>query len=182
MFTNASASLALLISFVVINVGHVLLLYRQHGKANCTLSERAVASPANLIIYILTHLVGGAAFLAFSYRLFWLEYHNALMLALASAGVMTQWLQAVLPAKGKFSAVHTALAFAMSGFIISMGIVGTFGLNISLSTRSLTLAIELIILSGYPIITIMPYKYFWLAQVVNINLFYLQMFIFLLAA
>lgn len=177
-----NAGIALTLSLAAVNAGHGFLIYKQRGKQNCTLSERAVSSNTNLAIYILAHLVAGSAFLLFSYQLFWLHYQNLLMVILASGGVLTQWLQAVIPDAGKLKTTHTALAFGMSGLMVALGIVGTFGLDISTSARALSLAIELIILSGYPLITIMPYKYFWLAQVVNINLFYLQMSVFLLAA
>ncbi len=171
---------ALLISFMATNIVHGYLVLHERGNGRSTLSERAVQHRLTYMAYVFAHMIGGLAFGVFAYNIFWLQNSNLVLTSLAFAGVLTQWAQAVVPDKGKYGVIHTALAFAMSGFIILLSIGAIFGLPLPTATRFLLLGIELIILAGYPMVTMLPYKYFWILQIININLFYLQMFIVLL--
>ena len=173
---------ALLISFLATNLTHGYLLLRHRGKGRPTISERAVEDDLSLSIYVAAHFIGGLAFAVFSYGLFYIYYDSEILFSLAIAGIITEWLQAVVPARGRYLPAHTALAYVMSFFVVAMGVVAIFTLSLPSQDRLALIITEAIIIAGYPVSGVLPYRYFWTIQLFNTNLFYLQMYLLLLAS
>ena len=170
---------SLSLSFFITNLTHGYLLYSHKGTGQPTLSERAVQSNTSLGLFVTAHIIAGLAFASFAYQFFWLRERSVFLLSLALLGIIAEWLQAVMPAKGRYERLHFALAFTMSIFMVALGITAILSITLPTQARLLLIAIEVIILAGYPLVKILPYKYFWIIQITNINLFYLQMYILL---
>lgn len=169
----------LTLSFLAANLTHLYVLIRHRRSRLPTISERAAQTKTSLALYILGHFVGGLAFALFSYQFFWLTLGSKPLLAIAVLGVVFEWLQALVPAKGTLEKPHRALAYGMSGLMVLLGIWTILSLSLTSTTRTLLVMIEAIIICGYPLVRRLPQKYFWTIQVLNINLFYVQMFILL---
>lgn len=172
---------ALTLSFLIANLTHLYVLIRHRQSKLPTISERAAQTKTSLAFYNLGHLASGLAFAYFSYQFFWLNIGSQSLFTLAILGVLFEWLQALVPARGKHEKPHRRLAYGMSGLMVLLGIGAIISLPLMPITRTILVVIEAIIICGYPLVRKLPQKYFWTIQVLNINLFYLQMFILLLA-
>lgn len=173
---------SLTLSFFVTNLIHVYVLIRHRDSKQPTISERAVQSQSSLALYVAGHILAGLAFAGFAYQFFWLQHSSPILFLLALGGVLLEWIQALIPAKGKYEPIHRAIANGMSGFIVALGVGAIVSIPLPLLAKTLLIALELVILAGYPLTTRLPHERFWVIQMVNMNLFYLQMYILLLAA
>ncbi len=172
---------SLTLSFFVANLVHIYVLVRHRHSKQPTISERAVQSNESLALYIVGHLLAGLAFAGFAFEFFWLQFGSKLLFALALGGVTLEWVQALIPAKGKYEPIHRAVAYGMSGFVVTLGTLSIFTFTLSTLTRIMLILLQAIIIAGYPLAARLPHKHFWVIQMVNINLFYLQMYILLRA-
>ncbi len=168
---------ALILSFLVANLTHLYVLIRHRQSKLPTISERAVQTKTSLALYVAGHVLAGLAFAGFAYQFFWLNIGSQPLFSLAILGVLFEWLQALVPARGKYEKPHRRLAYGMSGLMVLLGIGAIISLPLTPITRIVLVAIEAVIIFGYPLVRKLPQKYFWTIQVLNINLFYLQMFI-----
>lgn len=173
---------ALTLSFLLTNLVHAYVLVRHRNSKQPTISERAVQSQSSLILYIAGHIFAGLAFAGFACEFFWLQHHSQTLFALALCGVLFEWVQALIPAKGKYEPIHRAVAYGMSGFIVALGVGSIMSVPVPIASKILLIVLELIIMAGYPLTTRLPHKHFWVIQMVNMNLFYVQMYVLLLAA
>lgn len=169
----------LLASFLLINVVHGYLLISHRANRNLTISERAAKNNKTLSLYVFGHLLNGTLFAIFAYNLFISTSSSPLLFAVAVAGIISEWSQALIPARGEYDKPHTAIAFLMSVLMTTLGTLGAILLPVSSSAQILVLFISFVILWGYPLAVLLPRRYFWVIEMVNINLFYLQMFILL---
>ena len=173
---------ALTLSFLITNLVHTYVLIRHRSSKQPTISERAVQSQSSLVLYVAGHIFAGLAFVSFAYGFFWLQLHSQILFALALWGVLLEWIQALIPAKGKYEPIHRAVAYGMSGFIVALGIGSIISIPVPIVSKTLLVALELVIIAGYPLTTRLPHERFWVIQMVNMNLFYVQMYILLFAA
>ena len=169
----------LLGSFLLITIVHGYILFTHRDNSNLTLSERAAEDQPSLLLYRLGHIVNGTLFTLFAYYFFVTKTNQVMLFWLAIAGVVTEWAQALIPAKGRYDRPHTAVAFLMSLMMTALGVFGAVLLPVDTGVRQLVLFITFVILWGYPLCVLLPRRYFWVIEMVNINLFYLQMFILL---
>lgn len=160
---------------LVINVLHGYLLITQRDKRGLTISEHAAKNLSTHALYVLGHLVGGLFFLNFAYWLFVESNHNQWLFLLTVSGVTVEWLQAFVPARNKFEKYHVSLAILMSVLITVLGIISTVVLPVTPLRRAACLVIGGLLIVSYPVSLRLPRKYFWIIEMVNINLFYIQM-------
>lgn len=164
-----------LYAVLVINSLHSYLLITQRDKRGLTISEHAARSNFTHMLYIVGHLVGGVLFIGFA-RWFFIDVHsNHGLYLLTVSGVAVEWLQAFIPARNKFERYHLLLAILMSVLITILGLASTLILPIHQMTRVICLAIGVLLVLSYPLALRLPRKYFWIIEMVNINLFYIQM-------
>lgn len=167
----------LVASFLLINAVHIYLLAAHRANRNLTISERAAKNNAALALYVAGHLINGALFAIFAYSFFLHKSSEPLLFAVAALGVISEWSQALIPARGEYDKPHTMIAYLMSALMTLLGAMSAILLPASSNVQRLILAITFIILWGYPLAAVLPRRYFWVIEMVNINLFYLQMFI-----
>ena len=173
---------SLTLSFLLANLTHLYVLTRHRQSKRPTISERAAQSRWSFVLYIIGHGLAGLAFIGFAYQLFWLQQQSTILFTLACGGVVLEWLQAIIPARGKSEPLHRALAYGMSGFMVLLGIGAIISMPLSPAVRAVLTVIEVLIVCGYPLVKRLPQRYFWTIQVLNINLFYTQMYILLLTS
>jgi hypothetical protein len=116
-------SLALLLSVLFINGVHGWLLYYHRGNRKWSISEHAVLDKKSYFFYVLGHLLGGAFWLVFAKIYFVDTVHLDWLFALSIWVVGFEYLQALLPAKGKINKLHTIAALIMWGSFIAAGLL-----------------------------------------------------------
>lgn len=166
---------ALLGSFIVINVLHSYLLITHRANDDLTISERAAKNTSVHTLYILGHLVGGSLAGIFGWLLFMQAFDSPLLFGVTILGIVMEWLQAFIPARNQYEKYHLVLAYAMSALMTLLGILAALLLPIGDSLQRTLLTISALILLGYPAVILLPKRYFWRIEMININLFYLQM-------
>ena len=159
---------------LVINSVHGLLLVTQKERRGLTISEHAAKNRRTHGLYVAGHLLGGLLFLYFAHW-FFLEVHkNQGLYTITIFGVAVEWVQAFVPARSKSEKYHVALAILMSVVITFLGIASALVLPLDSLTRVVCLCIGALLVLSYPVSLRLPRKYFWIIEMVNINLFYLM--------
>ncbi len=115
--------LALLLSAFFINGVHGWLLYYHRGNRKWSISEHAALDKKSYFLYVLGHLLGGAFWLVFAKVYFVDTVHLDWLFALSIWVVGFEYLQALLPAKGKTNKLHTIAALIMWGSFITAGLL-----------------------------------------------------------
>lgn len=169
--------LYLLVSFALINSVHVYLLISQRHKRGLTISEHAAKDLPTHMLYIFAHGLGGLVFLGFAWNFFYVHQHSPLLLLVTIVGVLNEWLQALVPARRRYVRYHEFLAYGMSAAMALLALLVILIIPMSRDLRIFLLVVEFIILCGYPLGIKLPRKYFWIIEMVNINLFYLVIFL-----
>ena len=162
-------------SIAAINSLHSHLLITHRVKPDLTISERAANNTFVHRLYILGHFVGGLLFGIFAWYFFVQRYQTPILFVLTTLGIIAEWTQALVPARDIYEKYHITLAYAMSVIMTVLGIAAALLLPIDGSLQRTVLFIALLILLGYPAALLLPRRYFWKVEMININLFYLQM-------
>ena len=170
----------LVVSWLLINAVHAYLLITHRANRELTLSERAANSYTAWAIFVGGHMCNGMIFGVFAYHFFLVGEAKPLLFAIASLGIVTEWAQAITPAKDNREKAHIAIAYIMSALMTLLGAASAVLLPLDPGVRTLVIFITFVILWGYPLAVLLPRRYFWVIEMVNINLFYLQMFVVLL--
>lgn len=167
-------------SIIVINLIHSYLLITHRSNHDLTISERAAKNNVALGLYALGHFVGGLAFGIFAWLLFVTTLNVPVLFYVTLTGIACEWAQALIPARRKFERYHLFLAYSMSVIMTALGILSAVLLAIDDNLKRSLFIIAGLILCGYPLAILLPKRYFWVIEMVNINLFYLQMILILL--
>lgn len=113
----------LLLSIFIINGVHGFLLASQKSKRKFSISEHAVLNTKAYLLYVIGHILGGGFFLIFAY----LYYMNILNIQwlfwLSVVTVMLEYVQALLPARGKTNHLHTVIALSMWASFLCLGLL-----------------------------------------------------------
>jgi hypothetical protein len=169
-------------SALVINIIHGFLLSSQRDMRGLTISEHAARDIFTHSLYVFGHIVGGFLFMLFAYRFFIVENQTVGLFAVTAVGVFVEWAQAFVPAKNTYESIHLFFAYTMSVIMTALGFIATVFLDLPLGVFLISIAITLSLLAGYPLVATLPRKYFWVIEMININLFYLQIFLIYIAS
>ncbi len=169
-------TLFLIISFFLINTVHLYLLTTSKVVGIKSISEYAALTSKSYVVYVLGHLLNGVLIIVFSWEYFLNAMNNEWLFYLSLLTVCFEYLQAIIPAKGKYDSYHTVAAILMWASFISLGGLSIVLLPVSSSrvaVASITyLCIFLMLLYG---IRHRNKLYLW--QMIAVNLFYLSMLI-----
>jgi ABC-type uncharacterized transport system permease subunit len=107
------------------------------------------------------------------------EFKGVLVFAIAGVAVITECLQAVLPAKGKTDKLHTVFAVIMAFSLALLVLVCTILFAPSRLILGINLLISLVVFSFFSVTRYPPAKGTWKLQFIGQALLYLQMFLVL---
>ncbi len=115
--------LPLIFSGIIINLVHGYLLVAYKNQKKFSISEHAVLDRKARSIYIIGHIVCGALCLMFAkiYYVNTIEVPSLFYLSIFT--VIFEYLQAILPAKGKTNRLHIIAALIMWASFISLGLL-----------------------------------------------------------
>ncbi len=125
--------LLLLASFLGTDGTMFYILFRNRSDRKSSVSLHAAIDNHSHAIFALGHFIGGLAFLCFSYKFFYVDNGLKLLFALACFGFLAEQVQAFLPNKSRFVAVHTTAAVSMATFISIIVFLAPFSIHLSAS-------------------------------------------------
>lgn len=129
--------LYLLLCIVIMNGVHVWLLASQRMHRKESISEHAAHSDRTHMIYMVSHLCSGLLFLLFARSFFVARMDSLGLFYLAAFAVAFEWLQALLPARGKTNLAHSVIAYIMWVSFIVLGGLCLMVLNMGALQRVL---------------------------------------------
>ncbi len=168
--------LALLLSALFINGVHGWLLYYHRDSRKWSISEHAVLNKKSYFLYVLGHLLGGALWLVFAKIYFVDTVHLDWLFVLSIWVVGFEYLQALLPAKGKTNKLHTIAALIMWGSFIIAGLMCIAYLPVGIFQKYLASGLYACLLSVLIYASSHRqkiYKY----QLIMVLLFYMSIFV-----
>lgn len=163
--------LSLLLSFVCANGMHLYLLHSQRNDRKMSISYHAVHSRKTYIVYILGHFFGGLFFLIFAYRLFYVEFGSETLWTISVLGVVSEWIQAITPAKNKYEIYHLVAAWSMALFMSILLFVSPI---VAKDMAALMVAIATFLTSAVLLVDLKKQK-FWIPQITFFLLFFAVM-------
>lgn len=168
--------MALLLSALFINGVHGWLLYSHRNNRKWSISEHAVLDKKSYFLYVLGHLLGGAFWLVFAKIYFVDTVHLDWLFALSIWVVGFEYLQALLPAKGKTNKLHTIAALIMWGSFISAGLLCIALLPVVIFQKYLASALYACLLSVL-IYASSHRQQIYKCQMIMVLLFYVSIFV-----
>ncbi len=114
----------LLLSFAIIQSLHVYLLITQRHNRQWSISVHAAKNRQTHLIYFVGHVLGEVCILIFA-KLFYLDMNNLpFLFGFVGFVVTMDFIQALLPVKGKTDTAHSLAAYVMWVGFISTGVLG----------------------------------------------------------
>lgn len=122
---------------------HFFLVWHHRDNRKYSLSEHAIITSRSHLLYLVTHVVCEISFLLFSYQFFVVEHGLYLPHYLNVGFAGFDFVQAVLPSRGRTEKVHFAAAYFSWLCYLSAGLVAIAKLQVTEPFR--TIAILLLI-------------------------------------
>lgn len=167
--------LALLGSFLCTNLPHWFMLYSQRHERKMTISYHAVHSRRTLLIYLAAHIGGGLFFLVFAHEFFYQQLHSDFLWTVTVLAVVSEWLQALLPVKGKWEIYHFIAAWSMGVFMSVLLVAAPLVVGLDNGGWPALIA-SLSIVIGGGLLTLKTKKtHFWIPQTMYFFSFYIVM-------
>lgn len=165
----------LLLSIICVNGMHGYLLQSQKNERKWSISVHAVKDRQAFNVYILGHVLGGFFFLLFAHA-FFVKIHGFYWLfAVSCAMVGFEYLQALLPAKGKTNLPHSLTAYAMWVLFITVGVSSALVLPLAMLKKVVALLLIVIVLAMFVYVhfnrTKLYYYQMLMVLLVSISLF-----------
>lgn len=168
-----------IISGVIVNGVHGYLLWSQRDERKWSISVHAAKDRRTYVIYLIGHLLAGLFFAIFAYEFFVIAIDASWLFWLSMVGLTFEYVQAVLPAKGRTNSIHAVTAYAM---FISYAFVAVFSMFV-LPLSPLVCLVTLPFLVAIPIFGVIAVRNkdkMYFAQMISICSFSLVMIIFAL--
>ena len=121
----------LLTAGILVSSVHSYLVWRNRKNIKYTLSDNAVIDIKGYLIYLFTHVIIEILFLLYSYQFFIVEHNLVLPFIINIAFVVLDFVQAVLPSRGKTENIHILSAYVSWLCFLLSGTIALFALNIS---------------------------------------------------
>ncbi|HSW98415.1 MAG TPA: hypothetical protein VLF71_01110 [Candidatus Saccharimonadales bacterium] len=141
--------LYLLIAGLSASLAHFYLVWRHRDNRRYSVSEHAMLTPQSHLIYIVAHVVCEVFFLLFSYQVFLVVHHLTVAWWLNVAFAALDFVQALLPSRGKTEKLHFAAAYISWCCYLAAGIYALFALPVAGPYFALALAVLAPILGMY---------------------------------
>ena len=169
--------LYLVASFIVTNTLHGWLVFGGRGGNPATISYHSVKNRRTLLVYIGGHLVSGLLLWLFVNQLFGAHQKTAVILAVTSVAVLSEWLQALLPAKGKTDTIHTVFATIMAASMALLVLLCTVFFAPNRLILAMNLLLSAVVASFFLFIRYPPKAGTWKLQFAGQVILYLQIFL-----
>ncbi len=165
-----------LLTFIFSQGVHIYLLVSQRQSRKWSISAHAANNTRTHTLYIIGHVLAGASFVLFSYEFFYQLHRLPVIFYAACAGVLFDYIQALLPARGKTNAIHTIAAYIMWLLYVGVGLLGYVMISLNLIQKILAGCLFVAMLS------VLTYTHFnqnklYRKQMLMIALYFLAMLV-----
>lgn len=163
-------------SGLIVNGVHAWLLWSQRHERKWSISVHAAKDKQTYKIYLVGHLLAGLFFALFAYDFYVNDHDKQWLFWLTCVGLTFEYIQAILPAKGKTNMAHAVTAYAM---FISYAIVAILSLfHLPLSRGATLLAAPfLLAIPLFGVVAVKNRDRMYASQMVAIGSFSLVMII-----
>jgi Flp pilus assembly protein TadB len=128
---------------------HFYIVWRHRDNRRYSISEHAVLARSSSRLYLLAHINCDVFYLLFSYNFFLVDHHLAVVFWLNVAFAVLDFVQAVLPSKGKTEKAHFAAAYISWCCYLLAGIVALYMLHVSAAAGIIAVALLVPILGMF---------------------------------
>lgn len=169
-----------LASFIVSGVLHGWLVYRHRNDNPASISYHAMRGSLEHGLFVVGHLLNGLLIVLFVNELFISQSSSLVVLILTGVVAGSEWLQAVLPARGKTDRLHTVMAtiMALSMTILVLCLSLLYAPNKAVLAINVVASLSLLLMSTQ--IKHPPPEGTWKIQLSGQLLLYLQLFLLVL--
>jgi hypothetical protein len=133
----------LLLAGGLVSSVHFFLVWHHRDNRKYSLSEHAIITNRSHLLYFVAHFVCDILFLLFSYQFFLVEHSLYIPHYLNIAFVVLDFVQALLPSRGRTEKIHFAAAYFSWLSYLAAGLIAIAKLQVAEPYR--TLAILLLI-------------------------------------
>ena len=116
---------------MTVSIVHFYLVWHHRDNRRYSLSEHAVLDKQSHVIYIAAHVICEVFYLLFSYYFFIVEHKLWAPFYLNIVFVIFDFIQAILPSRGKTEKIHFVAAYISWVCYLSAGVIALFSLEIS---------------------------------------------------
>lgn len=164
-------------SGLIVNGTHGYLLWSQRNERKWSISVHAARDKRTYGIYLIGHLSAGVFFAVFAYK-FFVKIHDLEWLYwLSIFGLSFEYIQALLPARGRTNSVHAVTAYAMFISYAFVAVFSFFVLDIGNIVRILVLPF-LLFIPIFGVVAVRNRAKMYFAQMIAIGSFSLVMVIY----
>lgn len=139
----------LLSAGLLISCIHFYLVWRRRDSNKYTLSEYAIIDKSAHALYFVTHIIVEVFFVIYSYMFFITEHGLVAPFYLTVSFAAFDFVQTVLPARGKTKKVHLVAAYSSWLSYLFAGVVALFALQISEPYKVIAIALLIPILGMF---------------------------------
>lgn len=139
----------LLSAGLLVSSVHFFLVWYHRENRRYSISEHAILGKKSQALYFLSHFVCEVLFLAFSYQFFIVEHSLVLPHYLNIVFAVFDFVQALLPSRGKTEKIHFATAYISWVSYLSGGLVALAKLHIDEPYRVLAIILLVPILGMF---------------------------------
>jgi hypothetical protein len=164
-------------SGLIVNGVHGYLLWSQRDERKWSISVHAARDRRTYTIYLIGHLLAGLFFALFAYEFFVTIHDLQWLFWLSILGLMFEYIQAILPAKGKTNTTHAVTAYAMFISYAFVAVFSMFVLDISTTVQVLVFPF-LLLIPIFGVVAVRNRNKMYFAQMISICSFSLVMIIF----
>jgi hypothetical protein len=169
----------LLLSFVLAALMHSYVVFYGRQKHPETLSTHAVLSSNSLLVYRLGHAINGGIIGLMVYSAFLGGSYDSWVILATFLAVLSEWAQAVIPAKGKTDVAHTIIAALMAYSMLVLVAILTIDFAANNFVFWFNIISLLVVLSFTFHVRYPPRSYFWKLQLVGQSVLYFNLFLLL---
>lgn len=164
-------------SGLIVNGAHGYLLWSQRDERKWSISVHAARDRQTYIIYLIGHLMAGLFFAIFAYKFFVTVHDLEWLFWLSAIGLMFEYVQALLPAKGNTNSIHAVTAYAMFISYAFVAVFSFFVLDLSAFVRLVALPF-LFVIPIFGVLAVRNRDKMYFAQMIAIGSFSLVMIIY----
>ncbi len=169
--------LYLLASFLLTNTLHGWLVFSHRGKNPASISYHSVKNKTTQLTYIGGHLISGMLLWLFVNELFSGYPQTYIVLGVTAVAVLSEWLQALLPASGKTDKIHTVFATIMASSMALLVLLCTIFFAPNRPVFLINLTLSAVVGSFFFFIRYPPKMGTWRLQFAGQIILYLQIFL-----
>ncbi len=123
--------LYLLSGGILVSAVHIFIVWHHRYNRRYSLSEHAILTKKSHLLYFAAHLVTEILYLTFSYQFFVVEHQLYLPHYLNIAFAVLDFVQAVLPSRGRTEKIHFAAAYISWLCYLTSGIIAIIKLQVA---------------------------------------------------